>query len=321
MSALAATADVLSPADATAAATSREIDRFPPRTARAGGHPVRARSSAPALPARRHRRRVPPSCAASTPALPPTSPSGAHRRSPSTTAPSAARAAAPVKGSPVRMRDWCLLDVPGVLAWAARTYPNRPLHWVGHSMGGFATGLAHNNHLVARQLNVATLSGYWGRMAVPERYRVRLMMGGAAPLDRARARLHARPPDGRRGHARPGLPRVAALVHDARLPVRRCDACPSAATSPRLTRAAARAPDRRRPLGHGGRRRAHGRALHRQPASAPSGTLRLPRPASPRSATSASSAPTCATRCGSPPADWLLGDTGSDPMARPRPVA
>ena len=86
-----------------------------------------------------------------------------------------------LKGSQVRMRDWCLLDVPGVLAWASDTYPERPIHWVGHSMGGFATGLAHNNHLVARQLNVATLSGYWGRMAVPERYRVRLLMGYLAP--------------------------------------------------------------------------------------------------------------------------------------------
>src|SRR5262245_42229086 len=82
-----------------------------------------------------------------------------------------------LKGSAVRMRDWCTLDVPGVLAWAAREYPGRPIHWVGHSMGGFATGLAHNNHLVARQLNVATLSGYWRHMAVPERYRVRVLMG------------------------------------------------------------------------------------------------------------------------------------------------
>jgi predicted alpha/beta hydrolase len=85
-------------------------------------------------------------------------------------------------GSHVRMRDWCILDVPGALTWARRTYPERPIHWVGHSMGGFATGLAHNNHLVARQLNVATLSGYWGRMAAPERYRVRLLMRYLAPL-------------------------------------------------------------------------------------------------------------------------------------------
>ena len=87
-----------------------------------------------------------------------------------------------LKGSQVRMRDWCALDVPTVLAWAANAHPGRPLHWVGHSLGGFAVGLAHNNHLIARQLNVGTLSGYWRHMAVPERYRVRLLMGVVAPL-------------------------------------------------------------------------------------------------------------------------------------------
>jgi predicted alpha/beta hydrolase len=85
-------------------------------------------------------------------------------------------------GSKVRMRDWCILDVPGVLAWAHRTHPQREIRWVGHSMGGFATGLAHNNRFIARQLNVATLSGYWGRMASPEKYRVRLLMGTLSPV-------------------------------------------------------------------------------------------------------------------------------------------
>lgn len=84
-------------------------------------------------------------------------------------------------GSKIRMRDWCSLDVPGVLAWAQREQPGRRVCWVGHSLGGFATGLAHNNHLIARQLNVATLSGYWGRMASPEKYRVRVMMAGLGP--------------------------------------------------------------------------------------------------------------------------------------------
>src|SRR5262249_2106286 len=67
---------------------------------------------------------------------------------------------------PARMRDWCILDVPTVLEWAAQIHA-RPLAWVGHSMGGFATGLAQNNHLIDRQLNIATLSGYWGHMARP----------------------------------------------------------------------------------------------------------------------------------------------------------
>jgi predicted alpha/beta hydrolase len=87
-----------------------------------------------------------------------------------------------VKDSKVRMRDWCILDVPGVLAWAAREHPGRPLHWIGHSLGGFATGLAPNNRVIARQLSVAALSGYWRNMAFPERYRVLLGMGGLAPL-------------------------------------------------------------------------------------------------------------------------------------------
>ena len=88
----------------------------------------------------------------------------------------------PLKGSKVRMRDWCVLDVPGVLDWMARQYPGRPIHFVGHGLGGFATGLAPNNHRIARQLGIAALSGYWRNMAAPERYRVRLLMGGFAPL-------------------------------------------------------------------------------------------------------------------------------------------
>jgi predicted alpha/beta hydrolase len=87
-----------------------------------------------------------------------------------------------IRGSKVRMRDWCTLDVPGVIGWMAREYPGRPIHWVGHSLGGFATGLAHNNRLIARQLCVAALSGYWRNMAVPERWRVRILMGGLGPL-------------------------------------------------------------------------------------------------------------------------------------------
>jgi predicted alpha/beta hydrolase len=83
-----------------------------------------------------------------------------------------------LESSKVRMRDWCTLDLAGVLAWVARECPGRPIHFVGHSLGGFGAGLAHNNRLIARQLNIAALSGYWRNMASPERYRVRLLMGG-----------------------------------------------------------------------------------------------------------------------------------------------
>jgi predicted alpha/beta hydrolase len=87
-----------------------------------------------------------------------------------------------LRASKVRMRDWCILDVPGILAWGAREHAGRPLHWVGHSLGGFATGLAPNNHLIARQLSVAALNGYWRRMAAPERYRVLFAMAVLGPM-------------------------------------------------------------------------------------------------------------------------------------------
>jgi predicted alpha/beta hydrolase len=86
-----------------------------------------------------------------------------------------------LRGFPARMRDWCILDVAGVIGWAEKAHPARPLRWLGHSMGGFATGLAHNNRSIVRQLNIATLSGYWRRMRSPERYRVRILMGSVAP--------------------------------------------------------------------------------------------------------------------------------------------
>src|SRR5262245_13651485 len=80
-----------------------------------------------------------------------------------------------LRGVPARMRDWSILDRAGVIGWSETAHPARPLKWLSHSMGGFATGLAHNNRGIVRQLNIATLSGYWRRMRSPERYRVRIL--------------------------------------------------------------------------------------------------------------------------------------------------
>ncbi len=88
----------------------------------------------------------------------------------------------PTRQSRTRMRDWAIHDVAGALAFVSRRFPGQPIHWVGHSMGGFATGLAPNGHIITRQLCVATLNGYWRRMAGRERWRVLAMMGGFAPL-------------------------------------------------------------------------------------------------------------------------------------------
>ncbi len=81
-----------------------------------------------------------------------------------------------------RMRDWGELDLAGVLDWAEKTWPGRPIYNIGHSIGGFAPGLAHNNHLIAKQVNIATLSGHWRFMKDRERYKVAFFMFTLMPL-------------------------------------------------------------------------------------------------------------------------------------------
>jgi predicted alpha/beta hydrolase len=63
-----------------------------------------------------------------------------------------------IKHCKAEYREWGTKDAPAVLAFVAERFPGRPIHWVGHSYGGFAPGMAHNNHLVKRLLGVATMS-------------------------------------------------------------------------------------------------------------------------------------------------------------------
>lgn len=91
-----------------------------------------------------------------------------------------------LRGFPARMRDWGVLDTPGVLRWVSESFPGLPIRWVGHSYGGFAPGLAHNNGLVDRLLAVSSMTADWRLMPAPERYRIALLMGAVLP---AAARL------------------------------------------------------------------------------------------------------------------------------------
>lgn len=63
-----------------------------------------------------------------------------------------------LKGFPGRFRDWGIRDIPGVIAWSGKAYPDRPLHWVGHSYGGFGVGLAHNNAGIERLFAFASMT-------------------------------------------------------------------------------------------------------------------------------------------------------------------
>jgi predicted alpha/beta hydrolase len=62
---------------------------------------------------------------------------------------------------PATMSDWGEKDVAAVLEWLAKIHPGNKIVAVGHSIGGTLIGLAGNNHLIAKAVNVATPSGYW----------------------------------------------------------------------------------------------------------------------------------------------------------------
>jgi predicted alpha/beta hydrolase len=61
-------------------------------------------------------------------------------------------------GCPARFRDWGILDIPAAIDWSAANYDRRPLHWIGHSFGGFGAGLAHNNARIDRLFAFASMS-------------------------------------------------------------------------------------------------------------------------------------------------------------------
>lgn len=89
----------------------------------------------------------------------------------------------PITQFKARMRDWGIRDIPAVIAWSRANYPDRPLHWVGHSYGGgFGLGLAWNNSEITRAVSIATPHGYWGDMDQPERYRIGALVGLAMPI-------------------------------------------------------------------------------------------------------------------------------------------
>ncbi|ALE07563.1 hypothetical protein AL755_04755 [Arthrobacter sp. ERGS1:01] len=66
-----------------------------------------------------------------------------------------------LRGQQMRWYDWGRLDIDAVLAWALEHADGRPVHFVGHSYGGFGVGLAGNAAGVSRILTVGAQHAYW----------------------------------------------------------------------------------------------------------------------------------------------------------------
>lgn len=83
-----------------------------------------------------------------------------------------------LRGQRIRWYEWGSLDIDAALAWALERSAGLPVHFVGHSFGGFGVGLAAHaaglgriltvgaQHAYWRDLTLRHQAGHWGRAAV-----------------------------------------------------------------------------------------------------------------------------------------------------------
>lgn len=78
--------------------------------------------------------------------------------------------------------DWARQDFPAVIDWIKENHPEREIFVIGHSFGGQVIGLSDRNAHISKAINIATMSGYWKKFSIPERYKVFLNFFVALPL-------------------------------------------------------------------------------------------------------------------------------------------
>jgi predicted alpha/beta hydrolase len=66
-----------------------------------------------------------------------------------------------LRGLDADVMTWAQHDAASLVDWAAERIGNKPLLWVGHSLGGQILGLLPNVHRVTAMATVAAGSGYW----------------------------------------------------------------------------------------------------------------------------------------------------------------
>ncbi|MFG8976253.1 alpha/beta hydrolase family protein [Pseudomonas paraeruginosa] len=88
----------------------------------------------------------------------------------------------PLRGLEVSVLDWARHDCSAMLAAALAEIGDRPLYWIGHSLGGQILPFVEGREHIARIFSIASGSGYWKENSVPLRNRVWLLWYVIAPL-------------------------------------------------------------------------------------------------------------------------------------------
>jgi len=80
------------------------------------------------------------------------------------------------------MRAWGTEDLSAAIAWAERRAPRGPIHFVGHSFGAQALGLARNAGRIDRAVFVGGHHGWLGHWQGAQRHALQLLWRVAVPL-------------------------------------------------------------------------------------------------------------------------------------------
>ncbi|WP_439136365.1 alpha/beta hydrolase family protein [Pseudomaricurvus sp.] len=88
----------------------------------------------------------------------------------------------PLKDCDADLRSWGEQDCEAVIEYAHQTYPNVPLQWIGHSVGGQLLGIMRNSDKLNKAITMASGTGYWRYNAPKTRRVVWVMWYVVAPL-------------------------------------------------------------------------------------------------------------------------------------------
>src|SRR5262249_11408414 len=78
--------------------------------------------------------------------------------------------------------DWGRDDCTAMVDALKAMLPDRPLYWVGHSLGGQLLAFAGSRDKIAKAVTIATGSGYWGETAPALKWRAWWLWHFVAPL-------------------------------------------------------------------------------------------------------------------------------------------
>lgn len=87
-----------------------------------------------------------------------------------------------LRGFPADWVDWGERDLEAALLHAQTAFAGQPIHVVGHSIGGFAIGLAPSNRKIGRIFTVGSQFAYWRDYAPGHRRRMYLKWHVAMPM-------------------------------------------------------------------------------------------------------------------------------------------